>query len=137
MPALDQGVIDGTISALPIFVAFKMNNLVTVVTVANDTYIVTIAMVSKKWLDSLPPDLAKLVIDTGRSLQAKGQDYEIEFSKGQEKEWNAMGGSVHALSPADEAEMKRLVTPVGDEVTKDQPAVHAMLEDVRAIAAKH
>ncbi len=137
MPALDQGVIDGTISGLSIFVAFKMNTLVKTVTVTNDTFIISIAMVSKRWLDSLPPDLAKLVIDTGRSIQEKGQNYEIEFSKDQEKEWNAVGGDVHMLSAEDEAQMKTLLAPVGDEVTKDQPAVHAMYEKVRAIAAKH
>jgi TRAP-type C4-dicarboxylate transport system substrate-binding protein len=136
-PALDQGVIDGTISGLSIFVAFKMNNLVKTVTVANDTFIVSIAVVSKKWLGGLPPDLAKLVIDTGLGLQKKGQDYEVEFSKSQEAEWNAVGGTVHPLSAEDEAKMKTLLTPVGDEVTKDQPAVHAMLEEVRAAAAKH
>jgi len=35
MPALDQGTIDGTISGLSVFVAFKMNDLLKVVTVTN------------------------------------------------------------------------------------------------------
>lgn len=137
MPALDQGVIDGTISGLSIFVAFKMNSLVKVVTVTNDTFLVSIAMVSKRWLDGLPPDLAKLVLQTGRDLQTKAQAYEVEFSKSQEKEWASMGGEVHTLSADDMARMRTLLAPVGDDVTKDQPAVHEMLETVRAVAAKH
>jgi hypothetical protein len=48
-----------------------------------------------------------------------------------------MGGEVHKLPPEDMAKIKTLLTPVGDDVTKDQPAVHAMLEQVRATAAKN
>ena len=61
VPALDQGTIDGTISGLSVFVAFKMNDLLKVITVTNDTYIISIAVVSKPWLDTLPPDLQKIV----------------------------------------------------------------------------
>ena len=39
---------------------------------------------------------------------------------------------------ADDLEqMKTLLDPVGDESTKDQPAVHDMLQMVRAAAAKN
>jgi TRAP-type transport system periplasmic protein len=137
MPALDQGVIDGTISGLSIFVAFKMNSLVKVVTVTNDTFIVSIAVVSKRWLDGLPPDMSRLVIETGLKIQQKAQDYELDFTKQQEKEWNAMGGQVHMLDAADLAKMKTLLGGVGDEVTKGQPPVHELLETVRKVAAKH
>ncbi len=137
VPALDQGVIDGTISATSIFVSFKMINLVKVVTVTNDTMIISIAMVSKKWLDSLPPDLRQMVIDTGHAIQPKAQAWEEQFAASLDKKWAAMGGQIHKLPPADLAAMKTLLTPVGDEVTKSQPAVHAMLEEVRAVAAKH
>ena len=37
MPALDQGTIDGTISGISVFVALKMNDLIKVITVTNDT----------------------------------------------------------------------------------------------------
>ena len=137
MPALDQGVIDGTISGTAVFVSMKMNNLVKVITVTNDTMLVTIAMVSKRWLDGLPADLRKTVIQTGLEVQPKAQDWEIEFDKGMAKQWTALGGEMHTLPPEDLAKLKTLLTPVGDDVTKDQPAVHAMLEKVRAVAAKN
>src|ERR1700691_1557209 len=68
MPALDQGTIDGTISGLSVFVAFKMNDLLKVVTVTNDTFIISIAVVSKPWLDKLPADLQKIVIDSRSAI---------------------------------------------------------------------
>ena len=137
VPALDQGTIDGTISGLSIFVAFKMNDLVKVVTVTNDTYINSIVVISKPWLDTLPPDLQKIVIDSGANIQAKSQQWEIDFTKKLIADWTALGGTVHTLPADDLAKMKTLLDPVADDVTKNQPAVHDMLQMVRAAAAKH
>ena len=137
VPALDQGTIDGTISGLSIFVAFKMNDLIKVITVTNDTYINSIVVVSSAWLDTLPPDLKKVVIDSGAAVQGKSQQWVFDFSKKLTGDWTALGGTVHTLPADDLAKMKTLLDPVADEVTKDQPAVHAMLQTVRAAAAKH
>jgi TRAP-type transport system periplasmic protein len=137
VPALDQGTIDGAISGLSVFVAFKMNDLVKVVTVTNDTFIISIAVVSKAWLDTLPPDLQKIVIDTGSAIQAKSQQWEVDFTKQLADQWTGLGGTVHTLPADDLKQMKTLLDPVGDETTKDQPAVHDMLQTVRAAAAKN
>jgi TRAP-type transport system periplasmic protein len=137
VPALDQGTIDGTISGLSIFVAFKMNDLIKVITVTDDTYINSIAVVSTAWLDTLPPDLRKIVIDSGATVQAKSQQWVFDFSKKLEGDWTGLGGTVHTLPADDLAKMKALLDPVADDVTKDQPPVHEMLQMVRAAAAKH
>ena len=137
MPALDQGTIDGTISGLSVFVALKMNDLLKVITVTNDTYIIAIAVISKPWLDSLPPDLQKIVLDTGAVVQAKAQSWEVDFTKELEQKWTATGSTVQSLPPDDLAQLKTLLAPVADDATKDQPAVHDMLQTVRAVVAKH
>ncbi|HEX8827874.1 MAG TPA: TRAP transporter substrate-binding protein [Xanthobacteraceae bacterium] len=137
VPALDQGAIDGTISGLSVFVAFKMNDLLKVVTVTDDTFIISLAVVSKPWLDTLPADLQKIVIDSGAAIQAKTQAWETDFTNKLASDWTAMGGTVHTLSSDDLARMKTLLEPVGDEATKNQPAVHEMLQLVRAAAAKN
>jgi TRAP-type transport system periplasmic protein len=137
MPALSQGTIDGTISGMSVFVGFKMNNLVNVISVTNDTMLVSLAVVSQAWLDKLPPDLQKIVIDTAQAVQPKVQAWEVEFTKKLADDWVKMGGQVHTLPPEDLTKMKTLLSGVADDVTKDQPAVHDMLVKVRAIAAKH
>jgi TRAP-type transport system periplasmic protein len=137
VPALDQGTIDGTISGLSVFVAFKMNDLLKVVTVTNDTFIISIAVVSKPWLDTLPSDLQKAVTDAGAAVQTKAQAWEVDFTKKLANDWAALGGTVHALPTDDLARMKTLLDPVADEATKAQPAVHDMLEMVRAAATRH
>jgi TRAP-type transport system periplasmic protein len=137
VPALDQGTIDGTISGLSVFVAFKMNDLLKTITVTNDTFINSIVVVSKAWLDTLPPDLQKIVVDSGAPVQAKTQAWEFDFNKQLEQQWAALGGTVHKFSDDDLAKMKTLLGPVADDATKDQPAVHDMLQMVRAAAAKN
>jgi len=137
VPALDQGTIDGTISGLSVFAAFKMNDLLKVITVTNDTYIISLAVVSKPWFDTLPPDLQKVVIRAGKDTQAKAQQWNIDFTKSLVETWTKLGGTVHTLPDDDLAKMKTLLAPVADQATKDQPAVHDMLQMVRAAVVKH
>ncbi len=137
VPALDQGTIDGTISGLSIFVAFKMNDLLKVITVTNDTFINSIAVVSTAWLDTLPPDLKKIALDSGAAVQPKTQQWEFDFNKKLAKDWEGLGGTVHTLSADDLAKLKTLLASVADDATQGQPPVHNMLQMVRAAAAKH
>jgi TRAP-type C4-dicarboxylate transport system substrate-binding protein len=136
-PGLSQGTIDGTISGLSVFVGFKMNNLVRTITVTNDTFLVSLAVVSQAWLDKLPPDLRKAVIDVGQEVQPKAQAWEVEFTKQLAEDWVKLGGDVKTLPAEDLARMRTLLESVGDEVTKDQPAVHELLLKVREAAKRH
>jgi TRAP-type C4-dicarboxylate transport system substrate-binding protein len=137
MPALDQGTIDGTISGMSVFVALKMNDLIKTITVTNDTYLIAIAVISKTWLDTLPPDLQKAVADAGTAAQARAQKWEADFNTQLDADWKNLGGNIHMLDPAEASKLKTLLGPVADDATKDQPAVHDMLQMVRGVAVKH
>ena len=137
LPSLQRGVIDGTMSGTSVFVSMKFNDVVKVITVTNDTMLVSLAVVSKAWLDKLPPDLRKMVLDVGHQTEMRAHKWEQEFTKGLEKTWAEMGGQMHRLPPDDLAKMKTLLASVGDDVSKDQPAVLEALQKVRAVAAEH
>ena len=137
LPSLQRGVIDGTMSGTSVFVSMKFNDVVKVVTVTNDTMLVSLAVVSKVWFDKLPADLQKIVIAAGRETQVKTSAWEKEFTKSLTKTWSDMGGQLHTLPPEDLAKMADLLRSVGDDVSKDQPAVIELLQKVRAVAAKH
>jgi TRAP-type C4-dicarboxylate transport system substrate-binding protein len=137
MPSLQRGVIDGTMSGTSVFVAFKFIDVVKTITVTNDTMLVSLAMASKVWLDKLTPDLRKIVVDKGRETQLRTHKWEQDFSKTLEAKWQEMGGQMRALPPDDLAKMSSLLKSVGDDVSKDQPAVLELLTKVRAVAAKH
>jgi TRAP-type transport system periplasmic protein len=137
LPSLQRGVIDGTMSGTSVFVSFKFNDVVKTITITNDTMLVSLAVVSKVFLDKLPPDLRKVVLDAGRETQTKTNKWEQEFTKTLDAQWKQMGGELHTLPADDLAKMKELLSSVGDDVSKDQPAVLEELKKVRAVAAKH
>ena len=91
LPSLQRGVIDGTMSGTSVFVAFKFNDVVKTITVTNDTMLVSLAVVSKVWLDKLPPDLRKIVVDTGRATQIKTNAWEKDFTKGLDQDLERHG----------------------------------------------
>jgi len=137
LPSLQRGVIDGTMSGNSVFIAFKFNDVVKVITVTNDTMLVALAVVSKVWFDKLPPELQKAVVDAGRETQMRTHKWEQAFTKTLDDKWREVGGQVHTLPPEDLAKMREMLSSVGDDVSKDQPAVLDMLKRVRAVAAKH
>ena len=70
--SLQNGVIDGTMSGISIYVNFNLQNVSKTITETNDTLLVSFGALSKAWLDKLPADLRKIVVDEARSLQAVG-----------------------------------------------------------------
>jgi len=94
-------------------------------------------VVSTAWLDTLPTDLKKIVVESAIPVQAKTQQWEFDFNKKLAKDWEGLGGTLHTVSADDLAKLKTLLASVADDATQGQPAVHDMLQMVRAAAAKH
>ncbi len=136
VPALQRGAIDGTQSAIALFVNFKYIDLGKVLTQTDDTMLVPIAVVSKAWLDKLPPDLQKLVVDEGRKLQSRVQARSFEVVDDMRKKWIGAGGELVTLPVADQARLSELLKGVGPEVTKTNPALNAFYRRVQSVADK-
>ena len=136
LPALQRNVIDGTRSGLSVFVTLKYQDVSKVVTVTNDTMLVPLATASKAWLDKLPVDLQKAVIDAGRTAQVKNQSFTHDFNAQMPKRWSEAGGELFVLPDAERQKLVAALKTVGDDVTKDDPPVKAFFERVRATAAR-
>ena len=65
LPALQQGTIDGVNSVLGVFVAFRYYDAAPNMVDTALWPILSVAFVSKAWFDRLPPDLKKIVLETG------------------------------------------------------------------------
>lgn len=137
MPALQRGVIDGTRSALSVLHAFKYYDVSKVATVVNDTILIPVAMVSQKFLDGLPADLRTAVVEAGARTQVRAQEWSNNFHRGMVDRWKADGGEIYVMPEAERAKVIGLLRTVADDVTKTQPAIKAMLDNVRAVAAKY
>lgn len=135
IPGLQQGTIDGTMSGNSVYVGFKFNDIGKVITRVNDTMIISIGTVSKAWLAKLPPDLRQMVIEEGHKLQQRCVEEARRVDETMAKKWIEAGGRFVDLPPADAAAVKKLLAGVGEEVTKDNPQVHAFYQ--RVLAASH
>ena len=85
--------------------------------------VTSIAMVSKLWYDKLPPDLQKVLMEEGEAVQKELFDWTVDFNNKGRQTWTEKGGELIKLSPADQAEIMKRLSTVGDEVVASQPRV--------------
>ena len=135
--SLQSGVIDGTMSGISIYVNFNLQSVSKTITETNDTLLVSFGSMSKKWLDTLPADLRKTVVDQARGLQ----DFAIKQSDDEKvalrAKWIERGGEIINLPPEDMVELKKRLMSIGAEITKTDPTLKAFYDKVLATAAKY
>ncbi len=137
IPGLQQGVIDGTMSATAVYVNFKFNDIAKTITQTNDTMIISVATVSKPWLEKLPADLRQIVLEEGAKLSARTSTYSHEMDAQMVKRWQDAGGEIVQLPAEDRARMGKMLAGVGDEVTKGDARASAFYQKMRTTAQKY
>ena len=135
--SLQNGVIDGTMSGISIYVNFNLQNVSKTITETNDTLLVSFGALSKPWLDTLPADLRKTVVDEARGLQAWAIKQADEEKVALRAKWIERGGEIVTLPPEDMVELQKRLKPIGAEITKSDPNLKAFYEKVLATAAKY
>ena len=137
LPGLQQGTIDATLTTMTIYTTMKYYDVGKFVIETEQPYVNSIGMMSKKWMDTLPPDLQKVVRDSGKKVTAEITPWVKEFFSAQEKMYVANGGKISQL-PADEFKaMIAKVSTVGDDLSKTKPALNEAVKALFASAAKH
>ena len=136
VPGLQQGVIDGTMSATAVYVNLKFIEVGKVITQVNDTMIISTGAVSRAWLGKLPADLRQLVIDEGAKLQPRVMEHSRVLDEQMRKRWAEAGGEFASLSPEEQARARQLLTGIGEEVTKDNAAVSAFYKRLQSTAQR-
>ena len=136
LPALQQGTIDGTFSAVPVFTTLQYQGAARYMTETGHAYIFSIAMLSKRWFDSLPADLQGLVMSTAKQAAAEAASWERDFLAEQRKAWTDKGGEVIPLPAADKAEMMARLASVGDDIVKTKPDLKPLWDQMVATAKR-
>lgn len=137
VPGLQQGVIDGTMSATAVYVNLKFIDIAKTILRTDDTQIITIGAVSRPWLQKLPADLRQIVIEEGNKLSRRTSDHSIVLDDQMVKRWGEAGGEFVTLSPAEQTRMRELLAGVGEEVTKGNAAVNAFFKRMQATSQKY
>jgi len=136
MPALQQGAIDGAIAGLPVFTAFHYQDAAKYITETNMSSIFLVIEVSKKWYDSLPPDLQQIIDKDGAAVAVEINPIATDLLNKSGQAWIAGGGELNSLPPDDQAQMIKMISPVAEEVSKAKPALHDAYEIVAAAAKR-
>jgi C4-dicarboxylate-binding protein DctP len=118
-------------------VNLKFNEISKTLTQVNDTMIVSVAALSRAWLNKLPADLREMVIDEAAKMQPRMMAQSRTLDEAMRKRWTEAGGEFVGLPPADLARLGQLLGGVGEEATKDNAAASAFYKQMRAVAARY
>jgi TRAP-type C4-dicarboxylate transport system substrate-binding protein len=137
LPALQQGTIDGALGTMAIYVTMHYQDASKYIVETGQPWVNDIAVLSRKWLESLPADLQKVVRDDALTVSSGIVPFVDDFYAAQRKAWTAAGGELISL-PADElAALIAKIASIGDDLSKDNPELNAAAKVVVESAARN
>ena len=137
LPGLQQGTIDGTLTTMTQYTTLHMIDAAKYVTETGQPYVSSMSVISKKWLDGLPPDLQKIVRDDAMKVSVGILPFVDQFFDEQTKLWKESGGVIASLPAADQDVMIKKISSIGEDLSANKPALAAAVKTVFATAAKY
>lgn len=128
LPALQTGTIDGVFGSIAIFIPFKYWAVAKHMVHTNFSHVISMTIVHKPWLEKLPADLRKIVVDEAVAVEPEINQWSYDNYDRAMKLWVENGGERIKLPSADQAEMMKRLTPIGEEVVRDKPPVKEMFD---------
>lgn len=128
LPALQQGTIDGALASVTAFTPLHFYDAAKYMLETGQYYVFTVAEMSRKWFDTLPRDLQKIVLDDGDREGKEVLAYQLNAIAEQRKVWMAHGGELHSLPPDEQAELMRRMSTIAEDVGKTRPAIRDMYQ---------
>jgi TRAP-type C4-dicarboxylate transport system substrate-binding protein len=135
LPALQQGAIDGAIAGITVFNAFHYQDAAKYVNEINQPSIFLMLEIGKKWYESLPPDLQRIIDRDAATETVAINPQAVDFFNKARQSWVDNGGELTSLPREEQAAMLQTLASVADDVSKAKAGVRAAYEIV-ADAAK-
>ena len=136
LPGIQQGTIDGAVTGIGPVANFHMVDAAKFVTRTGQPAIFLIAVVNKKWFESLPKDLQQLLEKEAAAQSLAINPFAVEEVREAEASFSSKGGELIALPPAEHAEMMKTISSVGRDVSGKNPALAAAYKIVADAAAR-
>jgi TRAP-type transport system periplasmic protein len=121
LPALQQGAIDGAVASTAVFSAFHYQDAAKYVTETGQPAIFGIVEISKKWYDTLPPDLQQIIDQTAAREDVAVNPQASQITEDSRKAWTDAGGELIKLAPDEQSSLLELLSSVGADVSKEKP----------------
>lgn len=121
VPAIQNGMIDGARSNIIVTAGLKHYTVAKYITLVDDTMIATFGFLSTAFVDKLPADLRKIVIETGNEMSEVGYKSSVEFDAKAAQLWRDGGAEVILLPPEEKAEFMRRAKAVAEAELRNNP----------------
>jgi TRAP-type C4-dicarboxylate transport system substrate-binding protein len=136
LPAIQQGTLDGAAFGVQLLSGLHFYDSAKYVAMTSHSSIYIIVEVSKKWHDSLPADLQRIV-DEDAAKEAKAINPQaIDILDDARKTWTGHGGELIDLPPDQQAQMMQTLSSVGDDVAARKPAVKDYYQTIKEAAQR-
>jgi TRAP-type C4-dicarboxylate transport system substrate-binding protein len=137
LPALQQGTIDGALGTMAIYVTMHYQDALKYIVETGQPWVNDIAVMNGKWLESLPPDLQKVVRGDAMTVAKDIVPFVNDFYAAQRKAWTATGGELIDLPAGELAALNAKIASVGNAMSKGNPDLNAAVKLVAASAARN
>jgi len=136
LPAVQQGAIDGAVAGMQVFTGMKFYDASKYITMTHQPAIFIIVEVNRKWYESLPADLQRIVEQDGAAQSAAMKEQSADIVNLARKGWTEQGGELIGL-PADErTELLETLASVGQDVAAKSPVLSAAYKVVTDAAQR-
>ena len=124
--------IDGVRSSIGVMHPSKFWTVAKHITLTGMAQITCGQFVSTAWLNKLPADLKKIVLDSGKEVTPKAGVWGHDLTRQAEKNWaGEKGAFVHRLSDSDKGDLINRVRPIADKILGEDPEtkeIYALLQ---------
>ncbi len=136
MPALQQGSLDASVAGVQLLSGLHFFDAAKYITMTNHATIFYLVEISKKWYNSLPPDLQQIIDRDAASTAVNFNKRAEEIETASVKAWTAGGGEFINLPPNEEADMIKTMSNASAGITKEKPAIAEAFKIVSDAAAR-
>jgi TRAP-type transport system periplasmic protein len=137
LPSLQQGAIDGSLTTITQYTTLHYIDVAKYVVEIGQPFVNTIAVLSKKWIEGLPPDLQKIVRDDAAKTSTDIVPFVNDFFDAQRKVWKDSGGDLSSLPAADQEAMMAKISSVAVDLSATKPELNAAVKTVFEAAARN
>ena len=136
LPSMQRKTIDGVRSSIGVMHPSKFWTVAKHITLTGMAQITCGSFTSTAWLNKLPSDLKKIVMDVAKASTKHSGKWGHDLTRVAEKKWaGEQGAVVNRLSDAEQAELISRVRPIGDKILGQDPKTKDIFALLKKVAA--
>jgi TRAP-type transport system periplasmic protein len=124
-PALQDNALDAAVTSIAVLSPMHFQDVAKYVTETGQPAIFGVVELSRKWYDSLPPDLQQVVADDAAAQAVAINPAALELNEQARKAWGDGGGELISLPADEQSAMLQMLASVGADLSRSKPPLRA------------